>query len=268
MTIAIAGAKGRLGSEFVRRGCVPLDCDITDRAAIAEQIEQIAPKTIINCAAWTWVDGAEDIANQETVVRSNVRGPGILRSAFDGFLIHVSTGFVFDGKSGPYTEADIPLPVNFYGWSKLGGESAAMLKQPTLIVRTLDLYGPRTPTDFVRQIRDMLELAEPHELPTSLFGSPTYIPHLAEGVLKAETLGLAGLLHIAGDTVVSRHQWGRMIAEAFGHDPDLIVPTDEITGKAARPLRGGLLVDRAKSLGVPIYSPQDGLRDLAEWSDE
>jgi len=59
-----------------------------------------------------------------------------------------------------------------------------------------------------------------------------------------------------------------MIAEAFGHDPDLIEPTDEIKGIAPRPLRGGLLVDKAKSLGVPIYGPQNGLDDLAERRDE
>jgi len=268
MTIAITGAKGRLGSEFVLRGCVPLDCNIAERAAVAEEIERVQPRAIINCAGWTDVDAAENEANYDDVIHANLRGPAILRSEFTGYLIHISTGFVFDGKTGPYKEDDPPQPVNLYGWSKLGGEGAAQIRQPTLIVRTLDLYGPRTPTDFVRQIRDMLELGAPYELPTTLFGSPTYIPHLADGVLEAERLGLSGILHIAGDTVLSRHQWGRMIAETFGYDPSLIEPTDEIKGIAPRPLRGGLLVDRAKSLGVPIYGPEDGLRDLAEWRDE
>jgi len=268
MTIVITGAKGRLGSEFVRRGFAPMICDITNRDAIQEQIDLLQPRVIINCAAWTDVDGAEDGENEEAVLRSNLRGPGVLRSVFDGFLIHLSTGFVFDGKSGPYDEEEIPAPVSFYGWSKLGGEVAARMKEPTLVVRTLDLFGPNTNTDFVRQIRDMLELGTPYELPTTLFGSPTYIPHLVDGVLSAESKGLAGILNIVGDTVMSRHKWGRVIAEAFGYDPDLIEPTDEIHGTAPRPLRGGLLVDKAKSHGVAIFSPQEGLDDLAERSDE
>jgi dTDP-4-dehydrorhamnose reductase len=245
-----------------------MDCDIADKDAVIEQIDLLQPRVIINCAAWTNVDGAEEEENEEAVMRSNLRGAGVLRQEFDGFLIHLSTGFVFDGKAGPYSEEDVPAPLSVYAWSKLGGEVAARMKEPTLVIRTLDLYGPNTPTDFVRQIRDMLELQTPYELPTTLFGSPTYIPHLVEGVLGAESLGLAGILNVVGDTTMSRHKWGQMIAESFGYDPELIVPSDEIKGSAPRPLRGGLLVDKAKSLGVPIFSPQDGLNDLAEWRDE
>lgn len=268
MTIVITGAKGRLGSWFVRMGYAPMECDIADRDAVKEQIEYLQPRTIINCVAWTDVDGAEDEDNRDAVLRSNLRGPGILRQTFDGFLIQISTSFIFDGKNGPYKEDDVANPVGFYGWSKFGGEAAVLTKHPTLIVRTDNLYGPQGSTDFVRSIRDVLELDLPYPLPTTLFGSPTYIPHLVEGVLSAESMGLAGVLNIVGDTVVSRHEWGRMIAKAFGHDPDLIEPTDEVKGIAPRPLRGGLLVEKAKSHGVPIYSPQDGLSDLAERRDE
>lgn len=268
MTIAITGAKGRLGSELVRRGFAPMDCDISIREEVIEAIDMLEPRTIINCAAYTDVDGAEDEDNLDEAMRSNVRGPGVLRQVFDGYLIHISTAYVFDGKAGPYSEEDVPQPVSWYGWSKLGGEAAVTIKEPTLIVRTLDLFGPDTATDFVRQIRDVLSFDQPYALPTNLFGSPTYIPHLAEAILTAESLGLAGILNLTGDMVLSRHAWGRMIAETFGYDPELIEPTDEVKGIAPRPLRGGLLVDKAKSLGVPIYSPQDGLADLAERRDE
>lgn len=267
MTIAVAGAKGRLGSWFIQKGLVPLDCDIADRDQVCEAVDKVQPRTIINCAAWTDVDGAEDEKNRDAVLRSNLHGPATLRRNFDGYLIHISTGFVFDGKSGPNAEADEPAPVNFYGWSKLGGEVAATMRHPTLIVRTLDLYRPSS-NDFVRQIRDVLELNQPYQLPSSLYGSPTYIPHLVEGVLAAESQGLSGIIHITGDMVLSRQAWGRMIAEAFGYNPELIEPTDHIKGQAPRPLRGGLLVDKAKHLGIPIYSPEEGLKDLAECGDE
>jgi len=268
MTIAITGAKGRLGSWFVRKGFVPLECDITDRDQVREAIAIVQPRTIINCAAWTDVDGAEDENNVESALGVNLRGAAILRQEHVGLLVHISTSFIFDGKSGPYTENDIPNPLSWYGWTKFGGEGAILIQHPTLIVRTDNLFGPIGKTDFVRSIRDVLELGVPYQLPTNLIGSPTYIPHLAEGILSAERLGIAGVLNIVGDTAMSRYNFGRMIAEVFGYDPDIIEPTDVITGVAVRPLRGGLSVEKALSIGVPIYTTRDGLNALAEWSDE
>jgi len=268
MNIGITGAGGRLGSEFIQRGCAPLDCDITSREEVREAIAAVEPVMIINCAAYTDVDGAEDEEGYEQAIAVNTRGPGILRTEFDGTIIHISTGYVFNGKSGPYDEEAEPSPISQYGWTKLGGEAAVSVRQPTIIIRTLDLFGAGEKTDFVRQIQDVLELGAKYALPTNLYGSPTYIPHLVEGVLTAARLGERGVLNIAGDLVVSRYTWGRMIAEAFDYDPEIIEPTDEIKGQAPRPLRGGLLVDKAKSLGIPIFSPEEGLRDLVERSDE
>lgn len=268
MTIAIAGSRGRLGSWFVRRGFAPLECDVTNPEEVRAAIDLVQPRTIINCAAWTDVDGAEDEESREDALGINLRGAGNLRQAHMGLLIHISTSFVFDGKAGPYSEDDIANPLGWYGWTKFGGEAAVLIRHPTLIVRTDCLYGPLGHNDFVRSIRDVLELGAPYQLPTNLIGSPTYIPHLAEGVLSAERLGIAGILNIVGDTTMSRYNWGRMIAEVFGYDPDIIEPTDEIKGDAPRPLRGGLSVEKALSLGVPIFTPRDGLKALAEWSDK
>jgi dTDP-4-dehydrorhamnose reductase len=267
VTVAIAGPRGRLGSCLVSMGALPLECNITDRDSVQAALDKLQPRTLINCAAWTDVDGAESAANIDACIAANVRGPGILRREFGGYFIQISTGYIFNGKGGPYDELAAPQPINRYGMSKLGGEMAAQIRQPTLIVRTLDLFGPNTRNDFVRQVRDMLELGQPCSLPANLYGSPTYIPYLAEGVLAAEKMGLNGILNISGDEVLSRYRWGQMIAEAFGHDPALILPTDMVKGAAPRPLRGGLLVEKAKSLGVPIHGPLDGLKDLAERSD-
>jgi dTDP-4-dehydrorhamnose reductase len=75
---------------------------------------------------------------------------------------------------------------------------------------------------------------------------------------------MTGVIHLAGDLTLSRFEWGRRIAEAFDHDPNLIKPTSEIAGAAPRPLKGGLNVDKAKGLDLPIYSPIDGLAALKE----
>ncbi len=289
MRIGVTGRKGRLGSWLVaEEGCVPIKCDVRSEKSVREAIEETTPDVIINCAAWTDVDGAEDGRRYSKVMDINLRGPANIRKSFDGLLIHISTGFVFDGTNGPNTEDQLPGPVNTYGWSKFGGEQAALMRQPTVVVRVLDLFGPGPKTDFVRQIRDLLELDAEKELPDNLYGTPTYIPHLSEALLDITRrwsgygipIDLEGgskllseaipdakpdLLHITGDTTLSRFEWGQVIAEHFGHDPNLITPTSKIKGVAPRPLRGGLNTDKAKRLGIPIYSPAEGLVTLSEW---
>jgi len=270
MIVGVTGPNGRLGSWLIRAGCVPMKADITKPDEVAKSIAEINPDAIINCAAWTDVDGAELKENLEEVLAVNLKGPRILRQLFDGQLIHISTGYVFDGKDGPYDEDAEPNPINWYGWSKWGGECSVMVKEPSLIIRTLELFGPTTNSDFVRYIRDMTELGADIELHETLYLTPTYIPFLAEALLEAVDRKLAtmgGILNLAGTLTISRYEWGRKIAEHFGHDPDLIKPTSEINGVAPRPLRGGLNVDRAIALGLPVKSPLDGLIALSEWED-
>ena len=264
--IAVAGPKGRLGSWLVKHGLSPLPCDITKRGQVEKAIAKLKPDVIINCAAFTAVDAAERQDNFDRVMATNMRGPAILRQSFDGLLVQLSTGFVFDGKDGPNGEDDDPAPVNVYGYSKWAGELAAAMRGPTLVVRVLDLFGPNLieRPDFVRQIRDLLELGTEKELPHTLYGTPTYIPYLSDALLEAVSREMTGVIHIAGDLTLSRYEWGRKIAGVFGHDPDLIKPTGEITGTAPRPLKGGLRVDKAKQLGIPIASPVSGLISLRD----
>ncbi len=266
MTIAVAGPQGRLGRWLVdHHECVPLLCDITDPDSIRKAVDIVKPSVIINCAAFTRVDKAEEEKYREQALAVNLRGPANLRQAFMGFFVQMSTGFVFKGDKGPYKENDFREPVNHYGWTKFGGEEAAAMRGPTLIIRTLDLYSPfGRGGDFVRSIRDTLELGAKKPLPDYLYKTPTYVPHLAEGVMAAINSGVNGQLHIAGARTMNTMEWGQMIAESFGYDPDLILP-GKITGEAPRPLRGGLKTDRAKSLDIPIFSPEDGLEALSQW---
>lgn len=267
MKIAVTGPKGRLGSCLVDKGCIPLDFDINNPSLVESELDSIKPDVLINCAAWTDVDGAEVGENLYEVLLTNLRSPGILRVNHEGLFVQISTGYVFGNDEGPFTEADEPDPLSWYGWSKFGGEKAAEIRSPTLIIRTLDLFGINTRTDFVKQVREMIESNSQIELPDNLFGTPTYIPHLAEALLIAIERGLTGIINIAGDLTLSRYDWGRTIARHFGADPDIIVPTQTIKGKAQRPLRGGLNVNNAQKLGLPIYSPIDGLRGISEWEN-
>lgn len=243
--------------------CVPLLCDVTKTDSIREAIDKIEPQVVINCAAFTMVDGAETEKYRDLAKEINLRGPANLRQSFMGYFVHISTGFVFNGKGGPHKENEPREPTNWYGWTKFGGEEAALIREPTLVVRTLDLYGPGPKGDFVSGVRDILELGVEKALPDYLYKTPTYIPHLAEGIMAAIKNGLNGFLHIAGSRTLNAMEWGQMIAEKFGYDPNLIVP-GKITGDAPRPLRGGLNTDLAKSLDIPIYSPDEGLEALSQ----
>jgi len=268
MKIGVTGYKGRLGSWLVGWcGGIPLDCDITDRKSVAEAIETVEPQVIINCAAWTLVDEAEEPDNREAVLLVNTRGPGILRTEFVGLLVHLSTYFVFNGKEGPYKEDAYREPVQWYGWTKFGGEEAAHMREPTLIIRVSDLFGIGPSLDLVRSTRDKLEMDFECEYPTNLLKTPSYIPHVAEGIMAAIEEGSTGYLNIAGDTTMSTYDWGQVIANEFGYDPNLVVPGEKY-GTAVRPLRGGLDISKARTLGIPIYSPMQGLLALRQWEAE
>jgi dTDP-4-dehydrorhamnose reductase len=266
--IAVAGPHGRLGSCLVEHyDCVPLICDITKPDSIQKAIDKLEPQVVINCAAFTGVDEAETEKYRDLAKEINLRGPANIRQSFMGYFVHISTGFVFGGKGGPFKETATREPANWYGWTKFGGEEAALIREPTLVIRTLDLYGTGPKSDFVRAVREHLELGVEKALPDYLYKTPTYIPHLAEGIMSAIKKGLNGFLHIAGSRTLNTMEWGQMIADKFGYDSGLIVP-GKITGDAPRPLRGGLNTDLAKSLDIPIYSPDEGLEALSQMGVE
>ncbi len=274
MRIATTGPRGRLGSALTAQGAEPVAEDIREREAIARAVAGV--DVLINAAAFTDVDGAEEPEKEDEAVTVNTRGPGVLRTSFDGLLVQVSTGYIFDGAEGPYAEDAIPSPVNFYGMTKLGGEAAALVRQPTLVVRTLDLFGSGPRSDFVRRTRDLFLLQQPVEVPTNQNLTPTFLPYLAKALMWIaeqwplrwhtfkEKIGGRDILNVAGSSCMSRFDWCRMIAEVCGYDPSLVVPTDRRWGRATRPLRGGLLTDRAQQAGVPIFSAREGLLALLE----
>jgi len=266
MKIAVTGFRGRLGSWLVRMGCIPIDCDITSPEKISAAIEENNPDVIINCAAYTDVDGADNEQELSKALKINLRGPANLRQNFAGLLIHISTGFIFDGRKGPYTEEtkELPEPTNFYGWSKLGGEAAVQIREPTLIVRTLDLFGIGPKPDFVRYVRDQLMLGVKQDYSNILYGNPTYVPHLSQALIEVANRGMTGILHLAGDAEFTRYEWALEIAKAFDLDPDLCRPVERVWGKAKRPLRATLSLEKARSLGIPIFHPCEGLAHLIE----
>ncbi|MCU0458449.1 MAG: dTDP-4-dehydrorhamnose reductase [Bacteroidales bacterium] len=193
-TILVTGASGQLGSEikelstrysgyeFIFTDAAELD--ITDAAATAAFVSEARPSWIINCAAYTAVDRAEDEESLATLV--NGKGVEILVNALRGTecrLIHISTDYLFDGNSPvPYTEDDPPSPASAYGRSKLAGEKAAMQWPNTMIIRTSWLYSSFG-SNFVKTILRKAGSSPDISVVFDQAGSPTYAADLAAAIM-------------------------------------------------------------------------------------
>jgi len=268
--IGILGYRGRLGSILVDLGCDVLDCDITNSDQIANTIEGYSGHTIINCAAYTNVDGAETEAGYSKASKVNGLAPGrikILCDHYDKRLIHLSTDYVFSGKNGPYTETNLPkYPVNNYGLTKFAGEYAIRTfhTKNDITVRTTGLYGGGVSDDFLQLVHNTIGKGMPLSVTDELIGNQTHYKHLAEGLLVlANTHPFpTRMLHIASAQCTSRFGFALMIAKKFDYSVDLILPVDNksiVSWKAKRPSKGGLDVRLADELGIPIYTIEEGL---------
>jgi len=267
-TIAVTGPRGRLGSELVRRGCLPIEADVTGFRALAHAIAAAAPDVIIHCAACTDVDACE--RHVALAAQVNAEGTQLLGLAFRGPIVYISTDYVFDGQAGPYAEDATPNPIGVYGWSKLGGEIAVRNRHEArdLVVRTTILFD-RHSSNFVTRVLARLRAGETVQLPVDLVGSPTYVPYLAIGIMAAIERGVAGVVNLAGSRVMSRYELGLAIAERWGFDRALVQPLGEAYPQkrppalpAPRPPLAGLTVDKALLLGLPIGDPLDGLEEM------
>ena len=240
--IAVTGYEGRLGSELIRLGCVPLECDVSYSKQVKEATDEIGPDVIIHCAATTDVDGCENSLFQEAM-KVNVRGTQFVRHMFKGQIIHLSTDYIFDGQNGPYSEDAEPRPISHYGWTKNAAEEVIReYNYPTdVIVRTTILYGGNKP-DFVTHILDQLQEGKEFTVTNAIIGNPTYMPHLAEAILKLlELQRPPRIVNIAGKDVISRYDFATMIAREFGYEEDLIIPTGKHMNLfARRPPKAGL----------------------------
>jgi len=264
MKIAVTGPNGRLASWLIaHHGCLPLECDITDFDATRAAIRHLNPDVVINAAAYTDVDGAE--VDRDKAILVNLRGAGNVRMAHTGYLVHISTTYIFDGNSNvPYRENDTPNPLSHYGFTKFGGEAAVLpeLDEKGLIVRTISLYGCGPKLDFTRVILGQLRAKKAIILPDMLISNPTYIPHLCKALMVAIDKGVTGYLNLGGTTAISRYQWALEIAKVFRCSKTLIGPKTYASGAALRPRNQSMDLSRAKELGIPLYSLRDGLKDL------
>ena len=226
--------------------------DITDAHAVSNLVADIRPEAVIHTAAFTAVDACE--TQRELSWRVNVDGTANVAAACREAsvrLAHVSTEYVFDGESGPYTEEDIPHPISYYGLSKLESEKAVRERcSDWAIARTTVLFGeaPNVRPSFVAWLVDKLGKGETVRVVDDQIGSPTLADNLAEMLLAVLDSDRQGIYNTVGDSIIDRHSFAVIAAERFGLDPNLIqrIKTSELNQPAARPLKAGLIMEKFK----------------------
>jgi dTDP-4-dehydrorhamnose reductase len=210
---AVLGAAPRAGWDA--QGLAHAQLDITDERAVREALARTAPAVVINCAAWTDVDGAE--ADRAGAFAVNATGAGVLaRGAAEAGarLVHVSTDYVFDGRgTRPYVESDPTDPQCVYGASKLAGELEVLAASDGhAIVRTAWLFGAggRNFVDTMLRIAD--DGAREVRVVTDQLGCPTWTGHLADALLAVARGGASGVLHGAAGGACT---WNELAVEVF-----------------------------------------------------
>jgi dTDP-4-dehydrorhamnose reductase len=266
MRILITGAAGMLGRDAARAaaeaGHEPLalarsDLDIRDREAVSARVAAERPDVVLNCAAWTDVDGAE--AAEPDALAVNAAGAGNLAAAAaaaGAWTIHISTDYVFDGSRGgsrrPYVESDAVAPINAYGRTKLAGERevAGAAPRAHTIVRSSWLFGAGGRC-FPQRIMRLAREREQLRVVADQIGCPTFTGHLARTLvaLAERRRPPAGIVHVAGAGQCSWFQFAQEIVARVGIACEVEpCATAELPPYAPRPAWSVLGSERAAEL--------------------
>jgi len=271
MRLLVTGAAGMLGRDVVAAAgdagheAVALaraDLDITDAAAVRTAVLAARPAAVVNCAAWTDVDGAESAEADATAVNGD--GPGHLAAAAaeaGALLVHVSSDYVFDGRAAQPYEEDAPTaPQGAYGRSKLAGERAiAAAGGRSAIVRTAWVFGPHG-RNFVDTMRRLGAEREEIAVVDDQVGCPTYTGHLAPALVEIAERGLTGVMHVAGGGHCTWFDLAKATFEETGIDCHVKPQsTADIGRPAPRPAFSVLRSTRADAPVLPAW--RDGLKE-------
>ena len=272
----VTGAGGQLGVHLVSQlraagaevvGLTRVELDITSAQAVADAIAEHRPDVVVNAAAYTAVDAAED--DEDAATRINAVGPSVLAqtlAAEGGRLVHVSTDYVFDGTAHEPYEIDDPVaPQTAYGRSKLAGEVAVRSALPdrSHVVRTAWVYGGPGP-NFVDT---MLRLETERETLTVVddqIGSPTWVGDLAAALIELGASSVpAGTLHY---TNAGQASWFDLARETFrlsGADPERIQPTDSASFVRPAPRPAWSVLSSTAWTGAGLQQPRPWADALA-----
>jgi dTDP-4-dehydrorhamnose reductase len=280
MNILITGCNGQLGNEMQLLEQVHAEhryfntdvaeLDITDSAAIERFVTENAIDGIVNCAAYTAVDKAEE--NQDFCRVLNADAPGYLAAAIEkrgGWMIQVSTDYVFDGTNHkPYVETDPVCPNSTYGRTKLAGEQAVMTNcSRSMVIRTAWLYS----TFGNNFVKTMIRLGKEKQELGVIFdqiGTPTYARDLAVAIFAAISKGVVpGIYHFSNEGVISWYDFTKAIHRIAGISTCHVRPlhTEEYPTPAARPHYSVLDKTKIKqTFGIEIPYWEESLKECIE----
>jgi dTDP-4-dehydrorhamnose reductase len=267
LRVVITGASGFVGKEFLetfwdhdatgmclsrpKPGLVQVD--LRDSRAICTSLGKLHPDVVIHCAARPSVDWCElhqDEARALNFVPATLLAKecGRLGATF----VFLSTDYVFDGTSGPYSETDSTNPINVYGRLKLEAEEAVRrLAKNNIIVRTTNVYGfdPES-KNFLMAILPQIERGGGVKVAVDQIGNPTLVSDLCSVVRELILKRRLGTFHVTGPDLMSRVEWLQTAVRVFGLDSNLVsgVLTAELDQPAPRPRKSGLVSNCLNSL--------------------
>ena len=246
MKILVTGSEGMLAQDLKsvlgeNNEIIPLSrqkMDITQKDAVIKNIKSNAPDMVINCAAYTKVDTAEEEKDRAFQVNGiGVQNVAVACAEMQIPLCHISTDYVFDGrKKKPYTPFDAANPLNIYGESKLAGEKYIQwIMNKFYIVRTSGLYG-RGDNNFVMTILKLAKERRTVKVVTDQICSPTSTLNLSAGIKKLIESGSFGIYHITDDSGdgISWFDYAREIVSMAGISTEIIPVTSEEFPRPAR----------------------------------
>ena len=269
--ILVVGANGMLGRDLMEflgnraKGVDINEIDITSLESVFKVVSELKPQVVINCAAYTDVDGCEGQA--EKAMEVNGEGVGYLAMAcreVGALLVQISTDYVFDGGKGtPYREDDAPHPLSVYGESKLAGEMNAAFAPEHLIVRTQWLYGLHG-NNFVETMLRMGVEKDHLTVVDDQIGSPTWTVDMARAVIALVDKGCRGIYHAANSDFCSWNSFAKAIFEEAGLTVSVEPMTTEALNRPARrPLYSTL--DCCKLAEESGFQPQPWRQALREY---
>ncbi len=271
MKVLVTGARGQLAGAIIEAYKDSAQVlaysrealDIADFDAVLSRVHADIPDVIINCAAYTNVDGAEDEADK--ALTANAFAVRVLARAAQevgATLVHYSTDFVFDGKtSRPYTENDVPNPQSAYGQSKLLGEWFALEAPRAFVLRVESLFGGANAKSSIDRIAQAIAEGREAKVFRDRVVSPSYVVDVAVATRALVAQGEPGLYHCVGTGHANWHEVGLEIARVMGKERNArLQPMSvaDVSLRAQRPQFAALANDKLAFV-LPVPTWQDAL---------
>lgn len=264
MRVAVLGSSGQLGTDVVGvlraaeiYEVVPLgheEIECTDAASVEAVLSRVRPDVVINCAAFVRVDECEE-RSEEAFRVNGIGALNVARSAsrIGACCVYISTDYVFDGRKGsPYTEDDVPCPINVYGASKLAGEYLVRQSCPDwMILRMASLFGKSGARgkggNFVETVLQKARAKEPLRIVAEIRMSPTYTVDAAHAVEGLIASGARGVFHATNEGSCTWYEFAWKVIELSGMDAHVEpISASEYPTKARRPVNSSLRSDQLK----------------------